>query len=313
MGMPRAVLALLLLAALAAPLAAQSTPGPIRPRPPSPSARPETRPRPPTLDRDKPPVIRRQPAAAPKPPSDPMLVLAIEANKDFSLDLPNFICKQRVARSESLSMGLKWKQRDVVEAEVLIADEVESYRNITIDGKPTRAASMRDIGGTWSTGEYGAILWNLFAPESLAEFVPAGTETIRGRDTARYRYLIRQENSRWRLNINGRTYSPAHEGHVWVDTASGRALRIEMSALNFPFGYPLASAKILVEYDDIAVGERQYLLPLSADNTACMSETPSCKRNFIEFRDYRKFTADSSVFHTDSDVDFGGEPEEPEP
>ena len=64
-------------------------------------------------------------------------------------------------RFESRNLGKKWKELDLIEAEVLIVQNEGHYQELKKNGKAT-AGTMKDQGGTWSIGEYGAMLYNLF-------------------------------------------------------------------------------------------------------------------------------------------------------
>ena len=51
---------------------------------------------------------------------------------------------------------------------------------------------------------------------------------------------------------------------------------------------------------------------MEAGNLSCMSGGATCFRNRIYWTHHRKFDAVSSVFQTDSAIDFGGEPPQEE-
>ncbi len=253
------------------------------------------------LEADDPPLVR----------TDPLILKAVEANNTFSANLPDYTCHQVTTRSDSRNLGKKWTDKNVVEADVLLYKGKEEYQNITIDGAPT-TAKMNQTGSAWSTGEFGAILHNLFLDPTRADFKPSGEpELIRGRRGIPYSFTVEQERSMWNLDINNQSYSPAYTGRVWLDEESGRALRIEMEALNLPWEYPLITAEAMIEYDEARIGGKTYLLPAEAMNMGCLRGSARCIRNRLEFRDYRKFTADSTMFQTDSTIDFG-EKEAPE-
>ncbi|MDA0206782.1 MAG: hypothetical protein O3A53_17070 [Acidobacteria bacterium] len=167
-------------------------------------------------------------------------------------------------------------------------------------------------------GEYGAVVWNLFIPHSRTEFSKEGPDTVGDRQTLVYKYKIEQENSRWTLNMDGKKHSPGHHGKIWIDLETGRALRVEMEATFLPYDFPMATAGGRLEYKDVAIDGVSYLLPSTAENTGCIRDSAVCSRIYVDFRDYQKFSSESTLFTTDSDIDFGQQvPEErqaqPEP
>ncbi len=154
-------------------------------------------------------------------------------------------------------------------------------------------------------GEYRAVAANLFDPTSEAQFSEEAPDTVGNRPARVYSYKIEQENSRWILNVDGRKYAPGHNGKVWIDADNGRALRAEMEATYLPHDYPLSTVASVLHFGDVEIDGRRYLLPVMAENTGCVRGSAVCWRLQIDFRDYRKFTSESSVFTTDSDIDFG--------
>ena len=54
-----------------------------------------------------------------------------------------------------------------------------------------------------------------------------------------------------------------------------------------------------VDYDYVLIGEGKYLLPVHSEALSCGRGTSQCSRNVIEFRNYRKFTADTVITFED--------------
>ena len=50
-----------------------------------------------------------------------------------------------------------------------------------------------------------------------------------------------------------------------------------------------------IEYGFVNIDGRPYLLPVNSVNESCGTGTSNCTRNVIQFRNYRKFSADSNV------------------
>ncbi len=89
--------------------------------------------------------------------------------------------------------------------------------------------------------------------------------------------------------------NPAYRGSVWIDPASGRVLRIEMQARSLPSEFPMDTVESAVDYDSVRIGTQEVLLPTHAENLSCERGTPNCSRNVIDFRNYHKYEAESSV------------------
>jgi len=221
---------------------------------------------------------------------------AREAALRYSQTLPNFIVKQNTTRLESNSLKggeTSWRTYDTVTADVVSEKGYETYRNILINGK----APKDDISktGAWSTGEYSNVLLDILATDSHADFHNKRSTTISNRAAWRYDFTIEKENSHWRVSTNKGSYEPGYTGAIWFDKASSRALRIELDAGNMPPDFPLDDVQSAIDYDFVRIGDGEFLLPVHAESLSCERGTKYCSRNVIDFRNYRKFTADSSI------------------
>ena len=102
-------------------------------------------------------------------------------------------------------------------------------------------------------------------------------------------------NSHWTIVAqDGRRYSPAYKGTVWIDKETRRVLRIEQQASGMPGNFPYDKAESTLEYGYVMIDGKNYLLPINSENLACMRGR-SCSRNTIDFKNYRKFNADSKI------------------
>jgi hypothetical protein len=219
-----------------------------------------------------------------------------------------------MTRSSSRNLGRKWKRDDIVEAEVLTVEGKVDYGNIKVNGKPTNAESFWQVDGTWSIGEYGAEVISLFHPSSRTQFTKRGADRIEDRETLVYDYEVKEEYSHWQIDADGHAAVPGHHGKVWIDLETGRALRVEGQTTYLPYDFPLSSIASVLQYGEVEIDGRRYMLPSLAQKTTCQRGSAFCRRLDIEFLDYRKFSSESTLVTTDSDIEFGGEvPEKPEP
>jgi len=229
------------------------------------------------------------------PAGDPIINAAREAAWQYTETLPNFVVKQYTTRYQTdAAKGNRtsWQALDVVTADVISEGGRESYKNIQINGKPTKEVEKT---GSWSTGEFSTILLNLLAPGTDADFHGKRTSTIVNRPAWRYDYSVEQPNSNWSVIAASQTYKPAYSGSIWVDKETNRVLRIEMSAKNMPQGFPLDTVESAVDYDFVLIGEKKHLLPTHSEALSCTRGSGDCSRNTIDFRNYRKFGADTSI------------------
>jgi len=92
------------------------------------------------------------------------------------------------------------------------------------------------------------------------------------------------------------TYMPAFKGSVWIDPATSRVLRIEMQAYGFPADFPTDHVESATDYEYTRLGDaKQYLLPVHSESLSCQRGTNMCSRNAIDFRNYHKYTGESTI------------------
>ncbi len=105
-------------------------------------------------------------------------------------NLHNFICTQVNRKfSDDSGDGSAWRQTAETVAEVRFVDKVESYRTITVNGRPSNK-NFRQVGAGNVSGEFGRTLFNLFRPESEAVFRCSGNAVLGGRDVHVFRVEV---------------------------------------------------------------------------------------------------------------------------
>lgn len=223
----------------------------------------------------------------------------------YTSQLPNFICREVMTRTVRESRG-GWHTLDVVEADLVYEDGKEDYRNIRVGGKPQKSG-MAELEGSSSTGEFASTLLSLFDPRTEADFRFARSTTVQGNAASVFDFRVAQGNSNWNVNADGKSAKPAHKGSVWIEDESARVLRLEMQAIDLTADIVLDTIEMYVDYEKVRIGSLEYLLPAASENLACWRGTDNCARNRIEFRNYRKFGAESVIVTTDSDIKFEGE------
>jgi len=225
---------------------------------------------------------------------------ARDAAFEFTESLPNYVVKQFTTRYQTdTAHGSRtsWQALDVVTADVVTENGKESYKNLLVNGKPPRDAIEKT--GSWSTGEFATVLQGILAPQTDADFHNKRSTTIVNRPAYRYDYAVAQPNSMWHVYASAESYVPGYTGSIWIDKENFRVLRIEMSAVDMPRSFALDAVESAVDYDYVLIGDKKYLLPVHSEALSCVRGTAECTRNVIEFRNYKKFSADTSITFDD--------------
>jgi hypothetical protein len=272
-------------AAAAAPVAANLPPRMAAP-PPSEAAEPS-----------QPSIVRGDEDAAPSflRSDDPLIRKAANAALDFTETLPNYVCQEMMARYQSETRPANFQALDVVSTEVVYENGKEDYRNIMVNGKASKK-SLEDTGGSWSTGEFGTVLIDLFSPGTAADFHYQRDSRAGSVLAKMYEFDVARENSHWSVHAGSQMYIPAYSGAVWIDPKTSRVLRIEMSAKGMPGEFPLDEVESATDYEYIRLGDaQQYLLPVHAETLSCQRGSNLCAKNIIDFRNYHKYTGESNI------------------
>jgi hypothetical protein len=243
---------------------------------------------------------------------DPVIDKARNAASVFTESLPKYLVKRTTTRYQStvavcalasLQSGQlcqakeSWHTIDTVTADVTAENGKESYTNIRLNGK---LATDPHESGSWSEGEFSNTLWAILSPESNASFTKQQAVTLANRPAFRYEFSIDQAHSSWRLYVTASGYAPAYGGTIWIDRETSRVLRVEMSARNMPQAFPLATAGSIVEYAFVKIGGEDYLVPSHSEVIYCQREVTACSKNVTDFKDYKKYSADTTIQFEDA-------------
>lgn len=223
-------------------------------------------------------------AAAP----DPLLGKARETAARMLHTLPDFLCKEVVARSDN---GVE----DTLAAEVSYSGKTgEDYREIRLNGQPTQK-SWAEFGGDVSTGEFGSLLGSLLQnPDSDFKFIQE--DRIDGVAAQEYGFHISRAQSDWKILSDYQFIVAGCSGRIWLDRSSNRVLRIERAAEGIPSAFPLRSVEGDVTFGEVRLGSLDtYLLPLQAETRVCIRDRDQCSQKKIDFSKYQKFTAESKI------------------
>ncbi len=215
----------------------------------------------------------------------------------FTQGLPNYVCQQITTRYQEESRSSGWTPIDVVTAKLVVENGQEDYREITVGGKRTNK-SMMDIGGSTSTGEFAGYLQALLLTNA-AKFKFSQSTVVTGTPAAIYNFTVPliTNHGLWTITVGGQSLRPQYSGAVWLEKSTGQVRRIEFQADRVPKDFPFDSVETAVDYESIRLGSGTFLLPVHAANIACRRGTSICTKNEIDFRDYHKFSGESTIVY----------------
>jgi hypothetical protein len=224
---------------------------------------------------------------------DPLLARARESVNDFTEVLPNYMAKQVTTRFVGNGKADRWQPQDNFTADLVYQDGKESYTNVMLNGKAAKGKIEQT--GAWSRGEFGTTLRDIFSPATNATFRPRGNATIANRKAKYYDFSVEQENSHWQIGVPGQTYFPSYRGSLWIDVETARVLRVEMQGRRIPETFPVDTVETAIDFDFVKIGGGSYLVPVHSEALSCLRTSNTCSKNVIDFRNYRKFGAQSEL------------------
>ncbi len=266
-------------------------------------------------------VVAGKQAQGPPPPSreeqDRILGEARRNALEYTAGLPDFLCLQITRRYiDPSGLEMDWLQYDEVKARVSYVEGHENYELVSVNNQVSER-SFEDLGGATSTGEFGSLLKELFEPRTAARFHWARHSLLRGKPVYVFAFQVPRSRSKWRLTFTATKEAPAdqiitaYSGLVYVDKETERTLRIKMDAVDVPASFPIQQAGTRLDYDYIDISDIPHLLPLKAE--VRMRAGRELSRNDVEFRLYRKFTADATISFDEIDDLEALPPEPPTP
>jgi hypothetical protein len=231
----------------------------------------------------------------------------------YSKSLPDFICNEVVHRyqltpprrpvpgrnpsaAELLGTNV-WQPKDVLTIKLTYFENREKYDLILVNGKKAKS-TYEATGGAVSEGDFGSTLVEIFAPDSATKFQWSHWTRLRKRLTRVYSYRTLREKSHYRIGVGQnpderRLITAGRHGLIYADDETAMVMRIVGEAEDIPRGFPVSAQSSMIDYDFAMVGDRRFLLPLRVDNRM---KTPQVHfKNVAEFKDYRKFTGESSI------------------
>ncbi len=224
-------------------------------------------------------------------------------------DMPDFVVKQLITRSEAYAGTGNWRPYDnLIIAVSYSSEKGEQYKVLSKNGTPVNsdtANSYNGLDGATSGGEFVEDLTKIFKPDSKTRFEVESTDVLRGRSAVVYNYEILLENNKHGgVGLKGPIYrsSPAGEkGRIWIDRDNFRVLRIEYQLTDIEPNFAVKAVTKFIDYDQVEIAGEKYLLPVLSDfrGTVESSGRRFESRNLIRFKNYQKFGSEVKILDDD--------------
>lgn len=232
------------------------------------------------------------------PPAGEMHALVESAREratEYTYSLPNFMCIEVTHRSIDPAGSGSWRHRDTIAELLRYHDETEQRVTLQVNG--VRSDLKRsDFHGTMTLGEFGGLLNAVFNAASQADFQWKETASLGSGTVQVFSYRVNREKSQFAITgVNNNTeIKVAYHGLVMIDSETYGVRRLTLEADDIPAGFPTRSAVMTVDYDYVSIGRHDYLMPIAGTVQVGRGKR-SIEANEIEFRDYKRYGADSYI------------------
>ena len=209
-------------------------------------------------------------------------------------NLPNFLCEQVTRQFEAGKKSNRWHKGDTLNTTLTFNQGREQRKLALINGKPLEPGQRVWRRPLTTEGEFGILISRVLGSESQAYFTWSRWETLRGKRLAVFDYSVDREHSTLTLSLSDLAKATVpYTGSVWGDPATGAVWRITDTASDIPPALLTRRISTTIDYGDVMIGEKRYLLPLEA-TVELLLETKRV-RNEMAFQSYRKFEADAVI------------------
>lgn len=251
------------------------------------------------------------PRPAPDPTEQQKMVAAIQTYAEkYVSNLPNFICEQVTEQFEAGKKPTHWRKGDTLTSKLVFNQGREERSLELVNDKPPKPGIRRWRTPLITEGEFGILLGSVFGSSSNASFSWNQWEVVAGRPVAVFDYSIDGQHSTLRLSLSDLAQATVpYHGSVYADPTSGVVWRITNSATDIPAAVQTKSITTMVDYQEVLIGSATYVLPIRA--TVFLRTDSNNIRNQMEFRNYRKFEADSTITYTSDGAETSTEVSKP--
>jgi len=250
-------------------------------------------------------VMTTQQPTGPPPPSDAEKKRILEDTREWALNyvksLPDFLCMEVTRRSvdphfEIGSEG-SWSPSDRLIEKLTYFDHKENYELLQHNDTALIGKTWESVGGSISRGEWATVLAEIFEPSTNTDFHWQRWGTLRGHLTDVYQYTVQQEYSQETIGYgdppNNQKITAGFHGLLYVQNSPKNVILRLTVIPDIPPSFPVQDVDQTVDYDYQDISGEKFLLPLHSQ--VKMRNGHIADMNEIEWRQYRKYSADTSI------------------
>jgi hypothetical protein len=217
---------------------------------------------------------------------------ALHHNQDLLKNVSDYTCLETISREQKTPKQRSALTLDVIQVDVAVGEGTEIYSWPGED-----SFSSNNLGGLVgqgfvATGFFDAFAGNIFVHNGAAvQF--AGEQNFQGRRALHFTYVL-SSRAKWTVNWLGARGNVGSSGEFWVDPNTFRLLRLDINATKIPASLPLAAIQVVIDYKPLSIGNRDALIPSSAQILA-LETNATAYRDTVAFSQCRAFAAEARL------------------
>lgn len=233
-------------------------------------------------------------AQAPPAAEQASIIEAVRAYAvNYSAALPNYTCTQTTQRTiTQATFGPHPLSQDSFEEQLSVVDHRENHKLTKINGAAVKAGHT-ELGGPASRGEFATLLEVIFDPETKSEIKWERAGKHDGHPVNILSFRVPKSPRGYLLEGSKKTVQVPYQGLVYADSETNAVLWLEMKCFDIPASSPYDSMSLTLDYKSVPVAGQSYVLPSHYTLRYRMEQSQGT--NEAEFKNYRKFTADSKI------------------
>jgi hypothetical protein len=223
---------------------------------------------------------------------------------NYTQNLPNFICMQVTHRQEDpTGTGKHFRERDKIQEQLTYFEHQEKYKVMAVNNQMVENRDHLKMGGAMSSGEFGSMMGEIFAPEAAAEFQWIRFGKLDGVIMNVFSYGITQERSHYNISVgDGQHVISGYHGLIYARKDNNVIARITLDCDTIPPGFPVQEVKLDLAYDVYKIADREFVLPKKWEMHA--RDPHGVQFNSAEFSLYRKYETGATItFETEESAD----------
>jgi VWFA-related protein len=242
-----------------------------------------------------------------RPPAEELKSLLADAAQyanNYWDSLPNFTCEDVTERFVGSAGSSKWEHTDTLTGELTYYDHQEDwqFRESEKHHRKSHDSASDSEKGISSAGIFGSVIRGLFRPASKAEIEWTESGTLRGGVVQVFKYRVARENSNLSLRVGPtEVITVGYHGMVYIDSATHSVRRITESADDVPRTFPIRAALLTADYDYVAIGGQQYLVPIGAQ-VILRKGRHEMDLNQIRFRNFHRFRSSAKILSVEPET-----------